>query len=92
MTGQPEGCHVRVTTDAQLLQQRHGVFGDGVRRIGGNAHDRNPTLLRGGELHVVESGAAERNQSHSTGGHGLDAWPVDPVLSLIHISEPTRPY
>ena len=43
--------------------QRDRVLGDRVRRIGGDAHDADAELGGGGEIDLVEAGAAQRDEA-----------------------------
>ncbi len=61
-------------------QQRDGVLGHGVGRIDRHARDGELQLLGGGEIHVVESGAAQRHELHALSREGLQAGPVQLVV------------
>ena len=61
-------------------QQRDGVFGDGVGRVGRDARDREAEFLRGGEIDAVETGAAQRDVLHAEPGERFEARPVHAVV------------
>ena len=51
--------------------QGDGVLGDGVRRVGRDAHDAQAERRRRGEIDVVEAGRAQRDQpGAAVGQHG----------------------
>ena len=48
--------------------QRHGMFRDGMGRIGRNAHDGDAVFGRGLQVYVVEAGATQCDQFHAHRG------------------------
>ena len=52
-------------------QQADRVLGDGVRRIGRHANDGQAEAPGGRDIHVVESGAPQRDQPRATRGQRL---------------------
>ena len=69
-----------VNLAVQREEQGHGVFGDGMRRIGGNPHDANPEGGGGLEIDLVESRAAKRDDLDTLTRETLEAGPVDLIV------------
>ena len=42
--------------------QCHRMFRDGVGRVSGHSDNAQPVLLTGVQVHVIETGAAQRDQ------------------------------
>ena len=61
-------------------EQRDGVFGDGVGRVGRHARDREAEFLRGGEVDAVEAGAAQGDVLHAEFRERFEAWAVHAVI------------
>ena len=61
-------------------EQRDGVLGDGVGRVGRDARDREAEFLRGGEVDAVEAGAAQRDVLHAELRERFEARAVHAVI------------
>ena len=64
----------------QSEQQSNRVFGDGIRRVGRNAHHGNAGRLRGFEVDIVEAGAAKGDELHAVLAKAADRLGVDSII------------
>jgi hypothetical protein len=69
---------VDLAVEAQDQPQR--VLGDGMQRVGRDAHDADAMAGGGGQVHVVESGAAEGDTTHAVFGEPGERGGVDDVV------------
>src|SRR5688572_6806997 len=61
-------------------EERNGVLGDRVRRVGRHARDGEAKFLRGREVNTVETGAAQGDVLHSQLCKRLEASAVNAVV------------
>ena len=64
----------------QRQDQRQGVLGDGVRGVGGDADDGDAGARGGGQVHVVEAGAAQGDQLRAAGRQHAQRIGVEAVV------------
>ena len=64
----------------QGQQQRQRVFGHRVRRVLGHTRHRQPKLLRGLQVDVVEAGTAQQHQAHAELLQALEHRGVEAVV------------
>jgi hypothetical protein len=62
-------------------KKRDRVFGNAVRRVGGDARDRETKLLRRHQIHAIEPGTAQRQMFDTQRLKALETRPVGAIVN-----------
>ncbi|MCY1402216.1 hypothetical protein D9M71_173520 [compost metagenome] len=69
-----------VQAPVQRQDQRHGVFGHRIRRIGRYPHHIQAQALGSNQVHMVETGRAQGDQARATGGQAFEHWRTEVII------------
>ena len=76
----PDASVGPVNLAVERLKERHGVFGHGMRRIGGNPHDPNPKRGGGFKVDLIKARAAQGDELDAFPREALEAGLVDLIV------------